>query len=79
LDKAIAQSPENPELFYLKGQLLRIRGLQDSNQVYLQESLSYFDKANQKRDQLPKTLLIPLDHDRQAATDEVKQLKDKKS
>ena len=79
LDKAIAQSPGNPELFYLKGQVLRIRGLQDSNQVYLQESLSYFDKANQKRDQLPKTLLIPLDHDRQAATDEVKQLKDKKS
>jgi len=79
LDKSIAQSPNNPELFYLKGQVLRIRGLQDSNSFYLEQSLGYFDKANQKRDQLPKSLLIPLDHDRQAASDEIKQLKDKKS
>ena len=75
LDKAILESPENPELQYLKGQLLRVQGISSKNVETLQKSIIYFDKANQKRDQLPKTLLIPLDHDRQAVIDEVKQLK----
>jgi len=79
LDKAINQSPDNPELEYLKGQVLRLQGLKNSNIATLQESITYFDKANEKRGQLPKTLLIPLDHDRQSATDEIKQMQNPKS
>jgi tetratricopeptide (TPR) repeat protein len=75
LDRAIAHSPDNPELQYLKGQVLRIQGLKNKDIVSLEKSITYFDKANQKREQLPKTVLIPLDHDRQSATDELKQLK----
>ena len=74
LDKAISESPDNPELQYFKGQVLRNKGLKTQNLATLQESIPYFEKANQKREQLPKALLIPLDHDHQAAVNEIKQM-----
>ncbi len=78
LDKAIVKSPDNPELQYLKGQVLRSKGLKNKELTALQESVTYFEKANQKRGQLPKALLIPLDHDYQAALEEIKQMQSTK-
>lgn len=46
VDKAIAQAPDNPELWYLKARILRRQGKP-------QESVSYLEKAIAKRDQLP--------------------------
>lgn len=46
VDQAIAQAPENPELWYLKARVLRRQGK-------IQESVTYLEKALAKRDQLP--------------------------
>jgi tetratricopeptide (TPR) repeat protein len=72
LDKALQATPENPEVLYLKGQILRKQGLNDNNIALMKQSVTYFEKANKKREQLPETLLIPLDHDYKTVQDEIK-------
>jgi tetratricopeptide (TPR) repeat protein len=71
-DKAIDQAPNNPELIYLKGQILRKQarssvcdqGFNDDNQSLLNQALQYFDQALQKSAQLPKLTLKPLQRER---------------
>jgi len=50
VDKAIAAAPSNPELFYLKAQIL-------AKQKKIQESLGFFEKALAQKDQLPVALV----------------------
>ena len=63
LDKAIAASPENPELMYLKGQFYLIQGKDTSNLSLVEKSIPYFEKAKAKEAQLPKNVLQSLNHD----------------
>lgn len=49
VDSAIQQTPNNPELLYLKAQILRRQGSE-------QESLRYFRQALAKQSQLPQNL-----------------------
>ncbi|MGK7930570.1 MAG: Sll0314/Alr1548 family TPR repeat-containing protein [Microcystaceae cyanobacterium] len=79
MDKALKATPENPEVQYLKGQILRkkARSLDDSEPLKVQllkEAFTYFEVAKAKEGQLPKTLLIPLNHDHRAVQDEIKTL-----
>ena len=63
LDKAIAASPENPELMYLKGQFYLIQGKDTGNLTLVEKSIPYFEKAKAKEAQLPKNVLQSLNHD----------------
>jgi tetratricopeptide (TPR) repeat protein len=79
MDKALKATPENPEVQYLKGQILRkkARSLEDTQPLkveLLKQAFSYFEVAKQKETQLPKALLIPLNHDYRAVQDEIKTL-----
>jgi len=47
VERALALTPSNPDLFYLKAQILRNQGKEE-------ESLTFFKKALEKREQLPK-------------------------
>jgi len=74
MDKAIAETPENPELRYLKGQLLRIQGRANKNIGQLKESQVYFELARQKEDQLPQSVVIQVNHEYNAVKDEIQKL-----
>lgn len=50
VDRAIAQTPDNPEIAYLKARILVRQGKD-------QESVPYFEKAIAKQDQLPRGLV----------------------
>jgi tetratricopeptide (TPR) repeat protein len=55
VDRAIATTPgsNNPDLFYLKAQIL-------AQQSQYQDSLGYFQQARAKQDQLPRNLAIQI-------------------
>lgn len=74
LDRAIAETPENPELQYLKGQLLRIQGRANKNLGQLKAAQFYFERAQQKTDQLPQSVVIQVNHEYNAVKDEIQKL-----
>ncbi|MDJ0845470.1 Sll0314/Alr1548 family TPR repeat-containing protein [Crocosphaera sp.] len=78
IDQALANSPDNPELQYFKGQILRKKGRTKDGQpkdlALLKEAYTYFDQAMTKVDQLPKGVQIPLRHDHRAVQDEIAKL-----
>ncbi len=78
IDQALASSPDNPELQYFKGQLLRKKGRTKDGQpkdlALLQEAYTYFAQAMTKVEQLPKGVQIPLRHDHRVVQDEIVKL-----
>lgn len=74
LNQAIAETPENPELQYLKGQLLRLQGRANKNLEQLKTSQYYFEIARTKEDQLPKSVVIQVNHEYNAVKDEIQKL-----
>ncbi len=76
IDKALQSSPENPELQYLKGQLLRNKGRLNKNMALLQEALTYYEKAMPKIDQLPESVKVSLRHEYNAVQHEIQKLKE---
>lgn len=78
IDQALASSPENPELQYFKGQLLRKKGRTKDGQpkdlALLKEAYTYFEQAMTKVEQLPTGVQIPLRHDYRVVQDEIVKL-----
>ncbi|ACK67280.1 tetratricopeptide TPR_2 [Rippkaea orientalis PCC 8801] len=63
INQALAQTPNNPEIQYLKGQILLNIGIKNKSTQSGQEAFTYFEQAMTKKDQLPKSVQISLDHD----------------
>ncbi|MEB3210353.1 MAG: Sll0314/Alr1548 family TPR repeat-containing protein [Leptolyngbyaceae bacterium] len=57
VDRAIADAPTNPDLFYLKAQILRLRG-------DLRESLEHFDQTLEQADNYPDPLAEQIAYER---------------
>ncbi|MEM8779601.1 MAG: Sll0314/Alr1548 family TPR repeat-containing protein [Cyanobacteria bacterium P01_G01_bin.49] len=74
IDKSLETSPDNPEIQYLKGQLLRKQGRMTMDIALLKEADTYFEKAMVKVEQLSEGVQIPLRHDHQAVKDEIAKL-----
>ncbi len=60
INAALKIAPQNPELTYYKAQLLAIRGREEKNDRYLQESIKLFGFAYQKRSQLLRSTLVQI-------------------
>jgi tetratricopeptide (TPR) repeat protein len=60
VDKALQIAPENPELYYLKGQILKKKGKQEKNLPILEEAIVHFEQAISKSEQLPLFVVKPL-------------------
>ncbi len=60
INKALENAPNNPELYYLKGQVLRILGTKKDDKDLLQQALASFEKALSKSDLLPSSLSEPI-------------------
>ncbi|MBE9094346.1 Sll0314/Alr1548 family TPR repeat-containing protein [Tychonema sp. LEGE 07203] len=60
-NKSLAETPNNPEILYLKAQILfsQARG-KDSNKTILEEARKNFDAALVKPDQLPRSLVAEI-------------------
>jgi tetratricopeptide (TPR) repeat protein len=64
-EQALNAAPENPELYYLKGQILRKQGKQNQDLELLKQAFSYFEKTLAKQEQLPESILAPVRHERE--------------
>lgn len=56
VDDAIQAAPNNPELYYLRAQILVRQGQSQKNPALFREALNNFDKAIAKEEQLPRSL-----------------------
>ena len=60
VDKALESAPNNPEHYYLKGQILRKIGKKQKNIPILEQALDHFSRAISQESQLPKFIVKPL-------------------
>ena len=60
VDKALELAPENPEHYYLKGQILKNMGKEQQSIPILEKALDHFSRAITQEDQLPKFIVKPL-------------------
>jgi tetratricopeptide (TPR) repeat protein len=75
VNKAIESTPLNPELYYLKGQILRQKGQQENNLSLLQEAVKNFDIALAKVDQLPQeSVQKPLEREKRKTLEKISEL-----
>lgn len=63
IDRALKSNPENPEVQYLKGQILLNIGIKSQNIGNLQEAFIYFERAMTKVEQLSIPVQTSLRHD----------------
>ncbi len=52
-NRALKKTADNPELYYLKAQILRARANKSNNKELMQQAIAHFDKALAKKSQLP--------------------------
>ncbi len=64
VDRAIKATPSNPELFYLKAQILAESSKKQNDQSMLKDSVQNFDKAIAKKAQLPTNLVKQMERER---------------
>jgi tetratricopeptide (TPR) repeat protein len=67
VDRALQASSGNPDLFYLKGQILVRQGQSKKNPAYCQKAIENFDRAIAKKAQLPATTVQQLERERRKA------------
>ncbi|MEL6495220.1 MAG: Sll0314/Alr1548 family TPR repeat-containing protein [Cyanobacteria bacterium J06623_7] len=70
-NKAISTAPENPEHYYLKGQILRKLGKQKQSVKILNEAIANFELALAKSEQLPEFVLETLEREHRKAQEKV--------
>ncbi len=63
-NRALKQTSNNPELYYLKAQILKEQARKDNNQQLMQEAISDFDKALSKKAQLPSGMVKQIERER---------------
>ncbi len=63
-NRALKITSENPELHYLKAQILREQATKQKNPLLLQQALAYFDQALAKKSQLPAPLVKQIERER---------------
>ncbi|KYC42804.1 hypothetical protein WA1_11775 [Scytonema hofmannii PCC 7110] len=70
-NRALKVTSENPELYYLKAQILRAHGKKDKNTKLIQEAVDNFDKALSKKGFLPASVVKQIERERGKAAKEV--------
>ncbi|MBD2503099.1 Sll0314/Alr1548 family TPR repeat-containing protein [Anabaena azotica] len=72
-NRAIKAATDNPELYYLKAQILKEQGRREKSQQLIREAIANFDKALTKRSQLPKSLVQQIESERNGAVNSLNQ------
>lgn len=71
VDSALKVTSNNPELFYLKAQILAEQGKKENDSSLMSEAISNFDKAIAKKAQLPKDLVKQIERERRKAAERI--------
>ncbi|MBZ8183260.1 Sll0314/Alr1548 family TPR repeat-containing protein [Oscillatoria salina] len=74
VNRALTATPDNPELFYLKAQILLEKGQDENNLSFLQQAVAYFDRSLAKAEQLPSSLVKQIERERRKAQTEVEEI-----
>jgi tetratricopeptide (TPR) repeat protein len=75
VELAIESTPLNPELYYLKGQILRQKGQSEENLDLLNKALKNFDIALEKSEQLPlQAVQKPLTRERRKTQEKIDEI-----
>lgn len=73
VNRALQITANNPELFYLKGQILAERSKKQNDRIMLKEAIANFDKAIAKKAQLPVNLTKQIERERRIAANRLNQ------
>lgn len=73
-NRALKITPENPELYYLKAQILREQARKQKNPQMIQQALTNFDQALAKKSQLPAGIVKQIERERRNAAQSLKNL-----
>ena len=71
-NRALKITPDNPELYYLKAQILREQARKQKNPQIIQQALTLFDQALAKKSQLPAGVVKQIERERRNAAQSVK-------
>lgn len=71
-NRALKITPENPELYYLKAQILREQARKQKNPQMIQQALTNFDQALAKKSQLPAGIVKQIERERRNAAQSLK-------
>lgn len=66
-NRALKTTSDNPELYYLKAQILREQAKRENSRNMNQEAIANFDKALAKKSQLPASLVKQIESERRSA------------
>lgn len=67
VERSLQATPENPDIYYLKGQILRKKGKAEENLALVQQAITNYDIALKKVDQLPQATVKSLQRERRKA------------
>jgi tetratricopeptide (TPR) repeat protein len=73
-NRALKATSDNPELYYLKAQILNAQGRRDNSRQKIQDAIAHFDKALSKKSQLPADLVKQIESERSNANNHLKSL-----
>jgi tetratricopeptide (TPR) repeat protein len=75
VNKTLEIAPDNPEHYYLKGQILRKIGKKKQDIAILKEALGYFNRAVSKEAQLPVFIVEPLKREMNQTQETIDEIK----
>jgi len=67
VNRALKTTADNPEIYYLKAQILHEKGKKEKSQNLIKEAIFHFDKALAKKSQLPANLVKQIEYERNQA------------
>ncbi len=67
VNRALKTTADNPEIYYLKAQILHEKGKKEKSQDLIKEAVAHFDKALAKKSQLPANLVKQIEYERNQA------------
>lgn len=71
-NRALKTTSENPELYYLKAQILHEQGKKENSRDLIKEAIANFDTALSKKSQLPANLVQQIESERNNANNRLK-------
>ena len=78
VERAMQSSPDNPELAYFKGHLLRHQSKIAENEqerlALLKQAIAYFESALAKAEQLPESVLKPIEREQRKSLETIQEL-----
>lgn len=67
VNRALKNTANNPEIYYLKAQILHEKGKQEKSLNLIKDAIAHFDKALTKKSQLPSSLVKQIQYERNVA------------